>query len=525
MLAAVLAAEPKATLIGPWQAAALAAADIVTVPQHDQCFQFYAFFSEPNNRLEQAAHAWAVNSAVSHASTLIEPVPCCNGFALRWDIRKLCPQEKDFQRFVKLRELKLPVIEPDFHKAELLIDPQGNVYQKVACAAYTAGGQTYHYKTIPIQRAEQFALGANIEAMLLLHSLTNSNVPIVRAEWFNQIIDSTLTVGKAKGLYYEFVGVKGLNEKQVFELFGADADILEKLQSDERAALFNSAVTGRQRLLEMFPTQGARLSAAFNMGSVTHDIGIKDVDPALDPTRNLIAFKDRAREGFFTRKNGTQFAYLADNRGVLQDAAPDDVAHDSTVPHPHPQTLQPIVSCWGCHGPKDGWIPFTNDVTRLLGKTGDDKKGNIFDDFGGKGYRDEVLDRLAGLYSGDLSEPVRLAQDSLSKTCFKLTRLGFPEVTGELVRQRNAFVFGRINAQTVLREQGYQVDEAEMTKRFMAICPPLPKFDGRSSVEDPSILAMYTGLTLSRAQYQHVQPDIAVRIATQVKKQRQEVNQ
>jgi hypothetical protein len=213
---------------------------------------------------------------------------------------------------------------------------------------------------------------------------------------------------------------------------------------------------------------------------------------------------------------------LADDKGVLQDLAPPDVAHDSTVPHPSPQDLQPIISCMGCHGPKDGFIPFQNDVAKLLGTLKDNKRGNVFDDFSGKGEREEVLDRLAGLYSGDLSEPIRLAQDSLARTCFSLTSFTVPEMYGELVRQRNSYVFGRLNAQAVLRENGFQVDEAEMTKRFMELCPPLPKFDGRSSPEDPSILALYAGLDLSRAQYQHVQPDIALRFATEQKRQRQE---
>jgi hypothetical protein len=260
------------------------------------------------------------------------------------------------------------------------------------------------------------------------------------------------------------------------------------------------------------------------MGAITHDIDIKDVDPSQDPFRNLLKFNDTAREGFFTRKNGTQFAYLANAKGELQVSAPEGVAHDSSIPHPAPQILQPIVSCWGCHGPKDGYIPFKNDVQTLLGTRLDgDRKGNIFDDLSARGFRDEVLDRLAGLYSGDLSEPIRLAQDSLSKTCFALTGLGVPEVTGELVRQRNEYVHGRVNAQKMLRENGYQVDEEEMLKRLIEICPPLPKFDGRSSVEDPSFLALYVGLNLSRAQAQHIQPDFAIRIATQ--KKLQEANQ
>ena len=512
MVAALLAAEPKVKVIGPYEAAALAAADIVAVPEHDQCFQMYAFFSESND-LKADAFDKALNTGISHASTLYKTVRLADGYLVRFDVRRFVPQAVDYARFCELREFKLAVIEPDFHKAELIFNKHG-IFQKQACPVYLADdGKQYHYKTVPLDSGEQFALGSNVEALLLLHSLTKSNVPIVRAEWFQNLILATLEVGKAKGLYYEFQGVKGLKISEVFAKFGVDEKTVAKLRSDQRAAIFHSGVTDRERRFDLFPTLGTRPEVGPGFGTATYDTALGDVDPEQSPLRNLLDFLFTATEFFFLKPNGMQFAGLGNNQDQLQDSAPEDVAHDSTVPHPSPQTLQPIISCMGCHGPFDGYVPFKNDVLTLYQKQlPGGLRGNIFDDLDGKHGVDDTLDRLHGLYSGDMQEPLRLLQDAHARATFKLTGRTVAEIDGELVRSRNSFVFGRWNAKRVLYDCGFYVDEDEMLERFAELVPPMPKYDGRSSPEDPSILGLRAGLDLSLAQWQHVKPDVLLRI-------------
>jgi hypothetical protein len=214
------------------------------------------------------------------------------------------------------------------------------------------------------------------------------------------------------GLYYEFAGIKeskdrGVTDEDLF-LEGVGAgnvkgklkakDFYAKLRSDQRVLKKRSAVTSSPRAADVFPTAATQPNFGTSIGSITHDVKRKRIDIDRRAFMNLIDFQDDAREGIFTNAFGLHKFVLFNGAGKLQRFAPQDVVHDSTVPQPYHDDLQPAISCIRCHGLEGGWRELKNDLPLLL-------RGGVepFYDLALFGAdRRDVLDRLAGLYAGDL---------------------------------------------------------------------------------------------------------------------------
>src|SRR5690606_3212681 len=116
---------------------------------------------------------------------------------------------------------------------------------------------------------------------------------------------------------------------------------------------------------------------------------------------------------------------LFNNKGELQDVVPDNIAHDSTIPHPYPVTLEAGSSCFRCHLPHDGFIPANNDVLDMY--TFLHNKGYLADIIdpdqdGGKDNLLKDLETAKAMYSGNLEVPFRIARDQHAVNTFKITR-------------------------------------------------------------------------------------------------------
>lgn len=522
----------------PADAVAYALADAIALPKGDQPFMRYVWLVDGQKKIAGAVN-YTINIAWSRATPLIKCKVFAQGRMLRVDLRTLAPRAdiegKDFKDIFKLWETL--AFEPYFHIVRtsddalptnaVLIkslddDPTGSLRFKLDDKTWykSAGGKTYllvdgQWQTQKLQFAkkENIAVaGAHVglDQHVMLQGLTQSNAPIVRYDFF--IAKSLQTLNG--GIYYDLLGVernpKGITAQDAFlKKFGVDEEESEKLRSDQRVAMFKSRVTGRPRRVEFFRSIGVRPDSGTGLATITYDIAEEDIGPEADPIRNLLEFKDKAREVIIERANGMHAFALFSNKGELQDSAPDNVVKDHTIPAPYPARLQPAIGCIRCHGPFDGWQPAPNDVRLML-----NGYLNVFDDLANKnGNIPDVLDRLAGLYAGDLTKALRRGRDDYSDAVYiaALTQ-SVPESAATLAGVFLDYYYTDVDAATAVRELGYDVPTDKAVYYLNVILPPLAKDIVGIAPEDPILGALKVNLKVQRYQWESVYADAAFRV-------------
>jgi hypothetical protein len=316
------------------------------------------------------------------------------------------------------------------------------------------------------------------------------------------------------GIYYKLLGLErnpaqGTAQDAFFAKFGYDPVAVAKLRADQRVAMFKSKVTGRPRRVDFFRGQGVRPDSGTGLGTITFDIAEEDVGPDFDPIRNLLVFKDRAREVIVERANGLHAFALFNDKGELQESAPDKVVKDHTIPVPYPARLQPAISCLRCHGPFDGWQPAPNDVKLMLAGY-----LNVFDDLADKkGIIPDTLDRLAGLYAGDLSKALRRGRDDYSDAVYVVTGgQTVPQAAANIAAVFLDYNYTDVDAAMACRELGYSVPADKAIYYLNVILPPLAKDIVGIAPEDPILGALKVGLKVQRYQWESVYADAAFRV-------------
>jgi hypothetical protein len=361
--------------IGKWvptpaEAVGWALGDLAAVGEADRPFQRYVWLPPWADERWIAAVNFSVNTAASHSAVIQLATPCANGWLMRYDMRRLAPSIEQLQKLLTTWD-GLALQDPYFHVP--LIN------SKVPAAVLAPH----------LRQQEAVALAG----------LSLSTGAIYRADFLLVKMLSTLEGGK----YYDFLQVPrkvaaNTNPQSAWlSTLGVFEATTKSLAADQRTAIFRSGVTGKPRRIDVF----YGLGRGGNLVTITHDIGDEDVDAGQHPIRNLLAFDDRGREAIVSRPNGTHAFALFDDSGNFVDSVPDNIATDHTVPAPHTKRLQSAISCIRCHGPHDGYQPFGNDVQTILRSRLD-----VFSDLAGNGVtREQVVDRLAGLYAGQLDVP------------------------------------------------------------------------------------------------------------------------
>lgn len=432
---------------------------------------------------------FAVNLAISRARTLI-PIARV-GKLLRLDLRHLAPSDADFVDVAKTWE-RLAESEPYFLNQKKFVEV------RVSVPRYQANdGRWYDFKII---KCHPFSdqCGADAER---LFDLTGSRAPIVRADWFNRIILSTLD----GGLYYEFRNIRkstirGKSDEAVFlEQFGASQSLVEQLRSDQKVALFRSDITGKPRAVLMFRGVGTRVGDNQGLVAITQDVADGDVDPRSDPIRNLLDARFVATEVLAEMPNGLIAFALFNGQGALQLEAPPNVAKDHTIPAPHTARLQAAVSCLSCHSLNrgdDGWKPLRNDVQTLL-------RGGLAV-VGGP----DVIDRVAGLYLGDFTKPLRRARDDYSDAITRITagRSNVQQLSQGVAAGYRAYWLEMVTPAKACNEIGVSVAEKDAVTTLRKLLPPFA-----NGTEDPIVAALKAGIPVNRLQWEPVYADAATR--------------
>jgi len=510
----------------PSEAINLALADLSSMTSTERVFQRYVWI--PTGDKDKASQvSFAVNTAISQSSNIIIPSVVAGGKLVRLDLRPLAATDDYLVKLLQLWE-KL-ANEPYFHinvkeseitpVASVVGDPAGSIRFILDEQLHfrTSNGITYQLingawvnKRVEGKGKDVSAFGSHVDLSqaVMLQGLTQSNAPIVRYDWFIVKILSSLD----GGLYYDFVNIernpKGKSAQEAWlESLGLSEQFIANLKSDQRAAIFRSNVTGRPRRIDIFQGAYVRPSAGSGLVTITHDIGEGDTGAGTDPIRNLLEIKDKAREVIAERKNGLHIFLLFDSNGNLQNSAPDDVVRDHTIPSPHPARVQSAIGCIRCHGPHDGLQPFGNDVQKLL-----KSYLNIFDDLSSKKTVPETLERLAGLYTGDMQKPIRRGRDDYSDAVFQATGgLSVPSVSEGVSNTYGSYFYELVDAQKACLELGYIVPKESSANYLNLLLPPLDIDESGIRPEDPIIGALKAGLSVNRFQWELVYADAAFR--------------
>ena len=497
----------------PDEASQIAARDIGRVDLHDHPFQRYVWI-QSGEREEAAAVSYAINTAASTSPNIYSGVQA-NGspHVMRWDLRRLAPEEKDLRRLIANWE-KLADDEPWFH-APSFVEVRQTVKPYVA-----RDGKTYDYI---FKRDKQFALAADVNSLLNLKALTRSNVPIVEGKWLLARLLNTSDKGIGKGLYYEFRGIernpaKGTAEEAFYAKLGADAKNIGARAADEKAGIFRSGVTDKPRVLIVFYGTQVRPSVGLPIVTATFDLADGKVDPKQHPIYNLLKFDHDASEVIGVLPNGMLIYALFNAKGELQDVVPDTIARDDTE-HPHSAILEPARSCIVCHGkPKEeGFKPFLNDAKLLINHY--DRLGSAVFDRNQKNIFASI-EQLRGLYTGNLGPVLDQARNAHHSAAYRATRgvWGDDSTAGVARKIDEAYrwlLSTPINARVACRELGLPITE-DMTENEAAALyaewiVPLP-------VDDPTIVRISLGDTdgqtrIGRPDWYRVLQDCLLRAA------------
>lgn len=240
------------------------------------------------------------------------------------------------------------------------------------------------------------------ETMTKLIALTQSQAPILRADWFFAMTARQLDRnGKdSKVGYYDFLGVK--NQKDAEELAGLDRAKAKKIQREIAAIVAESGVALNNRQIFRF---GSIAGAWWETRDVDANDGAKNAVRQLDDD-----FRPDALEVYFTLPNRLFGLLALNNKGELQATVPDKIASDDKSTSKD-RRIHPSLGCVRCHTP--GLQPIDDWARTFFANPPGDAKLSSPD------Y--EKLKRLKRLYLAPLEDDYESDQVVYARALLRLT--------------------------------------------------------------------------------------------------------
>lgn len=496
-------ATPALTKVAdPYDAAAWAVQDALALktldPPQSAAGCLYLWIGPEENTNVAKVNSLAVNSALSHSSTIQLPELTAGGRLIRWDLAKLAPRPEDFRRLVGVIN-DLSIGEPFWH-----VDLKALGLPAAKCSPFVwLDGKTYHATfSVPAP--------ATAEAYQILQHETGLKTPLMRADYFLRRISSTIQGGR----YYHARGFitrdqhgkeRRLTETEIFALFGNDVKLSRAVNGDDRVGIVRSGVTGQARAVEF--GQGA-----IGGWRITYDRFSDNERLFAHPLYNLLSVVEKAdgRETIFEMPNGLLAYILTDGKGNLVDEAPNKLVTDHRTPVPHPAQLFPPLSCVRCHGPAGGVQRTPNDVQRLLRRS---EQLDAFADFGGTGFAQKDIDRLAGLYGGDFDRRSRDARNRYADATFTATRgLTAAEAAAEWASQYEGYFQTPVTADRQLLDLGWKARSPQAANKALETLlvkqeTDLLVFGQKATREDPLMPAPRLGVPIRRQDQERIFPE------------------
>ena len=528
------AAVTDVRLIGrPDTAVKIAATDARALLETDPdqaANSFYVWIRDPQDKDMDYVYDFVLNTAVSHSPVLLKAdrLRSDAGILLRLDLREWLPDSQLRSRFKQLMnsdyfdpsfyvrgedtvggvaEVKFSPSNLPYLKELLAIQHPNLVFQNVAnsteadqdkrikvyvdpyvkdAVQYNAAYVVNPQSNLPVATgtifgpAIQSSCGQDAQD---LTSITGMNVPIVEAERFLVLALRTLE----GGLYYKLQGLidakdKRLTQKEWLATFGADEELSASLGGREFVGMWHSAVTSKPRKIAFFYGRNLRPSSGLPLIVVTQDNLDETNGTSVHPMYSLLDVDFDATEILATKPNGMIAYGLFDGKGVLQDAAPDNLVRDHTVPKPFTSRLEPGISCIRCHGPYDQWMPVKNHVKTLLSSLdAQGQKLSVIGDSSDDADVAELQVKLAQLYQGDIESALQLARDQFERSCGKLIHVvreqaDYAKWSVQILSDKFAkYRYTWVDPAEALRTLGVVVPPEQADKYFQEIVPSAAK--------------------------------------------------
>lgn len=216
---------------------------------------------------------------------------------------------------------------------------------------------------------------------------TNSDAPIVRADWF---IWQTGIQKKRNGAgYYNFLGIK--NRADLQKLSALDIEAAKRIRKEIAAIIQESGVALNNR-------QIIRLQAL--AGPFWFTLDVDEESGKKNALLNLDGdFVHVAEEIYFPLPNGLFGTAASDAAGALQETVPPDIASDDRS-HSNDKAIHPGLSCFRCH--EEGLRPIDDWARRTFADRPPPNVKLVSPDYA-------KLKRLRQLYLSDL--PTQLKRD------------------------------------------------------------------------------------------------------------------
>jgi hypothetical protein len=396
---------------GPNEALAAASADIRKVPLSDQPFaryfdlssiaekslpDFLAAFVFHINCLSKEADLVKPNDLASPYLVLVTPI------LLRLEIRSLGWDRKVFDKLIDQPE-------PYFHFLVDVEEEQDEWFNWPGGKGkdgndYPAGRYVRKVK-VKVRKAQGSAPWLEASQIAGLVERTQSQIPIVRADWF--LVQTAANVDR-KASYYQFLGIK--NERDIAELCGLDVQKAIKIQREIAAIVEQSGVAINNR--QIFRYQ-AIAGGYWETRDAKSSVGKQNAQDNLNGDYDF-----DAKEVYFSLPNrlwGLAAVQAKDGNGAkagdLQESVPDFIAHDKKSTS-NDLRIHPSISCVRCHveglRPIDDWARDFYQIDPKLG-------GALLTSTDFEKYK-----RLKRLYLGPLEEDYEADQLIYTRTLARL---------------------------------------------------------------------------------------------------------
>lgn len=540
----------------PAEAQAAAWADLQNIPANQRIFIRYLWNQVPSNEAVQSLSATL--NRISRSALIFRPVPLADNRLVRIDLRSMVFDLKELQEvidaweFLRFDSAFSLLLTKDMLKV-LLGVPKSQ--QPMARIKEQKGFRELPISDLDLNGVDVVRLNAghlDQKTVVQLQLETLSAAPVVSREYFetralNTIKDKGAYSTIFGGLYYEFAGVKtikqvgktkGTDEDLLFESLGiGDIDtgltaqkIFDKRRSEQRVAMFRSDVTGKPRQIDFIPALNRRIGDGPNGVSITHDVRDEDIDASQHAIMTLrkAAFRDFAREVIWIRANGMNGYALYNAAGELQEAVPDNVAVDRTIPAPHTVRLQAASSCIRCHEGErsSGFRAVRNDVMTLL-ERGLDVFGDVSDP---NRLIFETINELGSQFKGKpdkFIQQARFGYQSAMTEAVGTWKGGLPtdvvtNAAKEFERSYAAFNYDRVTPAMALRELGFDAVPAETAQAFLKrLLRPDPNIAVFGIIpEDPRLFALLNDIPVYRRDWFLIRPFAQVRANAELAKMR-----
>ena len=325
-------------LLSPRLAVAAALNDLDQQNSVDQPFLHYLYlpYTDPDFWPALKLHV----NLISREAAFAYPTQVAQGL---WRV--------DLREYQWLRETweKLANIDPYFHRKQVVETIREETYEQGY--GYTDSAGQWHRTEVRQEirkvkeRTVKSVLFAPLAASQLagLALLTNSQAPIVRADWFlvQGARQVSLTNRQTGAGYYDWLGLKTIQD--YFDLVGLNVKTSDRIESVIRAVVGESKVAAQNRQIVR---RGAQSGGEWQTLEVADQSG-RGV--AIQELRDgELVFNAQERYGFLP--NGLMVTFLANNLDVRQDSVPDDIAGDRSALNVSNDTRVHInLACMRCH--------------------------------------------------------------------------------------------------------------------------------------------------------------------------------